>query len=89
MSGVTVSSTFAFFANRSFAFAGEGHGIFGPALRYALVTGAAMIVHGQLVVIGREWWDVPYAFAKLGADVAVFSVWQPLWLRYIVFARWR
>ena len=33
------------------------------------MAAASSVVHGQLVVMLRDWWGVPYVVAKIGADL--------------------
>lgn len=85
--GVMVGAAWAFWANRRFAFT-DSQGALGPqALRYGAATGGAMLVHAALVGWLADHGGVPVVPAKLAADVAVFTVGQPLLLRYLVFPR--
>lgn len=87
MCGVVVGAVWAFFANRRFAFQ-DSAGRLGPqALRYGVATGVAMLVHAALVGWLADRVGVPVVLAKLGADVAVFTVGQLLLLRYVVFPK--
>lgn len=85
MTGVAVGSTFTFFANRYFAFRDHRPELAPQALRFAVTTGCAMLVHASLVWWLRDWVGIDVVYAKLIADVLVFSVGQLLVLRYIVF----
>jgi putative flippase GtrA len=87
MVGTLLGSTFTFFANRFFAFREHHPGVAYPALRFILVTVASSVVHGQLVVILRDRWGVPYVPSKMIADVCVFTFAQLFVLRYIVFPK--
>lgn len=85
--GVVVGGTFAFFANRYFAFRDGQPGLAKPAVRFVLATLVAMAIHAWVVWLLADRMGVPVVLAKLAADVAVFSVGQLLVLRYIVFPR--
>jgi putative flippase GtrA len=85
MTGVAVGSTFTFFANRYFAFRDQTPELAPQALRFAVTTGCAMLVHASIVWWLRDRMGVDVVYAKLIADVLVFSVGQLLVLRYIVF----
>jgi putative flippase GtrA len=85
--GVVVGGTFAFFANRYFAFRDRQPGLAKPAVRFVLATLVAIAVHAWMVGLLADRMGVPVVLAKLAADVAVFSVGQLLVLRYIVFPR--
>jgi putative flippase GtrA len=85
MAGVVVGGTFAFFANRSFSFRQQGQPLGMPAVKYVLATGAAMLLHGQVVVWLRDSFGVPFVVSKVLADLAVFSLGQLVVLRYLVF----
>lgn len=85
--GVVVGGTFAFFANRYFAFRDRQPGMAKPAVRFVLATLVAIAVHAWMVGLLADRMGVPVVLAKLAADVAVFSVGQLLVLRYIVFPR--
>lgn len=87
MVGVAVGAAFTFVANRYLAFREHDPKLAKPALRFALATAVAMLFHGQLVVLLRDQLGVPFVFAKVAADVAVFSVGQLLVLRYVVFPK--
>ena len=87
MVGVTFGSTFTFFANRHFAFRDHQPRLAPQAIKFALATGSAMVVHASLVWLLADRWLVPVVFAKLIADLCVFSVGQLLMLRYLVFPK--
>lgn len=87
MAGVVVGAVWAFFANRRFAFPDSRGKLSAQALRYGVATGGAMLVHAALVGWLADRVGVPVVLAKLGADVAVFTVGQLLLLRYVVFPR--
>lgn len=87
MTGVSVGATFAFLANRYFAFREHDAKLASPLFRYVLTTALAMVVHGQVVVILRDRFGVPFMFSKLGADLMVFTFGQLLLLRYVVFPK--
>jgi putative flippase GtrA len=84
MAGTVLGATFAYFANRRFAFPEFRGGTGGSALRFALVTVASIAVHGQLVVwlMGL---GLPFLVAKVAADFIVFNLGQLVLLRYLVF----
>ncbi len=87
MVGTTAGAAFTFFSNRYFAFKEHNPKLASPALRFVVVAAASSVVHGQLVVMLRDWWGVPYVPAKIAADLVVFSFAQLLLLRYVVFPR--
>ena len=87
MVGTCAGAAFTFFSNRYFAFREHNPKLASPALRFVLVAGASSVVHGQLVVMLRDWWGVPYVPAKIAADLVVFTFAQLLLLRYVVFPR--
>jgi putative flippase GtrA len=85
--GVAVGSTVTFFLNRVFAFR-DRHSPMGPqALRFALSTLVAMVIHAGLVYLLANRVGIDVVLAKLAADVMVFSVGQLLVLRFLVFHR--
>ncbi len=87
MLGVAFGATFTFFANRYFAFREHDPRLAKPALKFVVATLASMLVHGQLVVVMRDWFGVPFVPAKMVADIAVFTVGQLLLLRFVVFPK--
>lgn len=87
MVGTTAGGVFTFFANRYFAFKEKNPKLASPALKFVIVAGLSTIVHGQLVVMLRDWWGVPYVPAKIGADLVVFTFGQLVLLRYVVFPK--
>ena len=87
MVGTTAGGVFTFFANRYFAFKEKNPKLASPALRFAVIAALSTVVHGQLVVMLRDWWGVPYVAAKIGADLVVFTFGQLVLLRYVVFPR--
>ncbi len=89
MVGTTAGAVFTFFSNRYFAFKEHDPKLASPALRFAVVAFLSSVVHGQLVVMLRDWWGVPYVPAKIGADLVVFTFGQLILLRYVVFPRAR
>jgi putative flippase GtrA len=89
MVGTTMGAVFTFFSNRYFAFREHDPKLASPAFRFAVVAFLSSVVHGQLVVMLRDWWGVPYVPAKIAADLVVFSFGQLLLLRYVVFPRTR
>lgn len=89
MSGVAVGGVFTFLANRYVAFREKDPQLAAPALRFLVAITAAMLVHGQLVVLLRDRLGVPFVPAKLISDLAVFTFGQLLVLRFFVFAKER
>jgi putative flippase GtrA len=89
MVGVFFGSTFTFFLNRHFAFRDHNPKLAPQALKFVVATGICMVIHGGFVSFLRDRHGVPVVFAKLIADVCVFSVGQLLVLRYLVFPKAR
>jgi putative flippase GtrA len=89
MLGVLAGSVVTFFGNRHFAFRDHDPTLAPQALKFVGTTLLAMVVHGQLVVMLRDYWNVPIVISKILADLLVFSIGQLLMLRYIVFRRKR
>ena len=87
MCGVAVGCTFAFFANRHFAFRDHTPELAPQALRYAFSTFGAMLIHAGMVSLLADRWGVQVVVAKLIADFLVFTVGQLLVMRYVVFRR--
>jgi putative flippase GtrA len=87
MVGVAVGTMVAFVVNRFFAFKEKNPKVAGPALKFLLATAVAMVIHGQLVAFLKVQYAVPFPIAKMGADLAVFSVGQLLVLRFLVFPK--
>lgn len=87
MSGALLGSVFTFFANRYFAFREKNPKLATPAVRFAIVNGVSIFLHGLLVAWLRDKLGVPFVPAKLASDVVVFSVFQLLLLRYVVFRK--
>ncbi len=87
MAGVAVGATFAFFANRHFAFRDHHPQLVPQAAKFIAATAMAMVVHALVVWCLADRFGIPVVIAKLIADVAVFSVGQLLILRYLVFPR--
>ncbi len=85
MCGVAVGATFAFFANRHFAFRDHTPQLAPQAAKFIASTGVAMLIHAAFVWFLADRLGTPVVIAKLIADVAVFSVGQLLVLRYLVF----
>ena len=86
MSGAVLGATFSYFANKRFTFKDSHLATGNSALRYVLVTGAAILIHGQL----GTWLTalgLPYLVAKFSADFLVFNLGQLLLLRYLVFPK--
>jgi sugar phosphate isomerase/epimerase len=57
--------------------------------RFVIVTFLASVVHSQFTAWLRDERGIDFVYAKMMADLAVFTFGQPLWLRYIVFPRSR
>ncbi len=85
MLALAIGTTVNFLGQRRYAF--NEKKVATPALRWALMTAAQSLVHGQLVHVLRDWWGVPYPLAKMGSDVLIFGVLQLVLLRVFVFAR--
>ena len=86
MIGTLFGATFAYFANRRFAFRDQSK-VQTSAWRYVLSTAALSTVHGQVMVIFRDHFHIPYALAKVSADVLVFTFTQLIIFRFFVFAK--
>jgi putative flippase GtrA len=87
MLALGVGTTLNFLAHRYFAFREHNPKLASPAMRWLLMTVVQTIVHGQLVVMLRDWWGVPFVPAKMAADLVVFSAAQLLLVRYVVFPK--
>ena len=87
MLALAVGSTVNFLGQRRFAF--NERKVATPAARWALMTAAQSVVHGQLVQLFRDAWGVPYPLAKMGGDLLVFGVLQLVLLRVFVFPKKR
>src|SRR5581483_9675626 len=87
MLALAVGTTLNFLAHRYFAFQEKNAKVADPALRWIAMTLVQTLVHGQLVVMLRDWWGVPYVPAKMAADLVVFSAAQLLLVRYLVFPK--
>jgi putative flippase GtrA len=87
MAGVAVGATFAFFANRHFAFRDHNPQLVPQAAKFISATAIAMIFHAAFVWLLADKLRTPVVIAKLIADVAVFSAGQLLLLRYLVFPK--
>ncbi|MBL8913455.1 MAG: GtrA family protein [Archangium sp.] len=87
MCGTTVSSTITYFANRHLAFRDSTSRLAPSAMRFALMALVTNLIHGQVVVWFRDGSGIPYAFAKMLADMLVITGPQLLLMRYWVFPR--
>lgn len=87
MSGTTVSSTITYFANRHLAFRDSDSSFAPSALKFILMALVTNLIHGQVVVWFRDGSGIPYAFAKMLADMLVITGPQLLLMRYWVFPR--
>lgn len=87
MVGVAVGTTVSFLINRYFAFKEHKAKLAAPAVKFLVITGLAMIVHGQLVAFLKVRYGIPFPLAKIAGDLAIFSVGQLFVLRYIVFPK--
>jgi putative flippase GtrA len=87
MLALAVGTTLNFLAHRYFAFREHNPKLASPAMRWLLMTVVQTLVHGQLVVMLRDWWGVPFVLAKMAADIVVFSAAQLLLVRYVVFPK--
>jgi putative flippase GtrA len=84
MSGATLGAALGYLGNRHFAFRGDASGHRGSLLRFVLVTSLVILVHGQVVGwLTRS--GLPFAPAKVIADMTLFNGVQLLLLRYVVF----
>jgi putative flippase GtrA len=87
MLALGVGTTLNFLAHRYFAFREHNPKLASPAMRWLIMTVVQTLVHGQLVVMLRDWWGVPFVPAKMAADVVVFTAAQLLLVRYVVFPK--
>jgi putative flippase GtrA len=87
MTGLAVGTTANFLAHRYIAFREKNAKLASPALRWAAMTVVQTLVHGQVVVMLRDWWGVPFVASKVVADVMVFSVAQLVMVRYLIFPK--
>ena len=87
MIALGVGTTLNFIAHRYFAFGEKNAKVADPAVRWIAMTLVQTLVHGQLVVMLRDWWGVPFVPAKMAADLVVFSAAQLLLVRYVVFPK--
>lgn len=87
MIGVTIGATFAFFANRFFAFKDTSAKVAAPAVRFIVMTVVQIVIHGQVVKWLRDDIGVPYVASKVLSDLAVFTASQLVLLRYLVFPK--
>ncbi len=85
--GLCVGATLNFLAQRRYAFADGDTRLGHTFVRWALVTAAQILVHGQLVTMLRDSLHVPYVPAKMLGDLVVFTGLQLVLLRYVVFPR--
>jgi hypothetical protein len=72
-----------------FAFPDRDTRLAQTAVRWALVSAAQILVHGQLVTVLRDQLHVPYVPAKMLGDLAVFTLLQLALLRWVVFPKKR
>jgi putative flippase GtrA len=89
MVGVTFGSAFTFFANRHFAFRDHHPDLAPQVMKFVLTTAVAMVIHASLVYIFADRLRIPVVFAKIIADIIVFSVGQLLVMRYFIFPKKR
>jgi putative flippase GtrA len=87
MLGVAIGATANFLMNRYFAFRDHDGKLAPQAARYALTTGAAMLVHAGFVFVLTNLLGVFYVVSKLIADLIVFSGGHLLLMRFLVFPR--
>lgn len=87
MLALSVGTTLNFLAHRYFAFRQQNAKVRDPAMKWLAMTIVQTLVHGQLMVMLRDWWGVPYVPSKLISDVLVFTVAQLLLVRYVVFGK--
>ncbi len=85
--GLAVGSCFTFFANRSIAFQDATRSVGKPAIKFVIVTTLASLVHAQLTAWLHDSQKIDFVISKIIADICIFTVGQPLWLRYIVFPK--
>jgi putative flippase GtrA len=87
MAGTALGALFGYFANRSYAFRDHDQQTNRSAVRYFLVTGLSILLHGWLVGWLRDVLGVPFVAAKMASDLVVFSFLNLLLMRYLVFPR--
>ena len=89
MSGIAVGATFTYFANRHFAFKDHQEPVAKSGLKFVLVQVVLGLMHGQVVVWLRDSLGIPYAFAKMMADLMVVTGPQLVLMRYFIFPKQR
>jgi putative flippase GtrA len=87
MLALAVGTTLNFIAHRYIAFREHDPKVADPAVRWLVMTVIQTLVHGQLVVMLRDWWGVPFVPAKMAADLLVFTAAQLILVRYVVFPK--
>lgn len=105
MTGLVIGVSINFLLNRHFTFREHATDFVSSMLRFAVMTVAQSLVHGQIVVmIGNALRDVtgptPFlalegvklemaklTFAKVVADILVFTVLHTVMLRYLIFPK--
>lgn len=87
MSGTTVGSTFSYFANRHFAFTDHEEPVAKSGLKFFVMQVVLGALHGQVTVMLRDWFHVPYVIAKMSADLLVVTGPQMLIMRHFIFPK--
>jgi putative flippase GtrA len=87
MSGTTVGSIFTYFANRHFAFKDHQEPVAKSGLKFFAMQAVLSTIHGQVVVWLRDSMGVPYAIAKMMADMMVVTGPQLLIMRHVIFPK--
>lgn len=87
MCALAVGTTVNFLGHRYFAFRESNAKVADPAMRWLAMTVLQTIMHGQLMVMLRDWWGVPFVPSKFAADLVVFTGAQLLIVRYVVFPK--
>lgn len=87
LTGNAVGSTFTYFANRHFAFQDHEEKVASSGLKFALMQITLGLAHAQVVVWFRDSLGIPYAFAKLSADMMVVTGPQLLIMRHFIFPK--
>ena len=87
MGGVAVGSVVTFFASRYIAFRTKDPKLAKPAVKFILTAVALMVIHGQVVVMLRDHFQLNFVFAKVIADLLVFVVGGMVAFRFFVFKK--
>jgi putative flippase GtrA len=87
MAALAVGTTINFLGHRYIAFREKNAKVADPAMRWVAMTLVQTVLHGQIMVMMRDWWGVPFVPAKFLADILVFTGVQLLLVRYVVFRK--